>query len=433
MPQFHSDNDNDELEDEDGAKSKNDIRVDHKRCRITVAGQLPIDEKVTSLDVVVHFRGTTQSQRGSRALFRSKLLEWKGPRQNLKKHAQIIEQKVWQGNADDNWTFTKRLSIPVHSNCSGRGNRGFKFGLVNVLRASMNRNANPESTYSMIFMDSADLGPQMKIIVKTKKCRGRGRPRARMTLCSELRELITNHLEKHPNVSINALAARSKVGASTLRRIVTGTIKGDPSPHTVLNIVSTIKKERCLSKLLQECDGEIGSLLTDCFSQYISTQSRHQLDLDLDDLLQDSISYFIYKLAANSSGVSLSKIVEIYGSIGHEKMKKLIELGFAENCDDVIHAKQKDYCARVETALLHLPHLIQFFKLHEVEKGLNMFYTQSESLSREGISKVKQIQKEAITKIHQIMSEPHFRGDIPYFTIAMSDTLDLGRTEEVLQ
>ena len=254
-----------------------------------------------------------------------------------------------------------------------------------------------------------------------------------MSLCCELKELIDSHLDKHPNVSINALASKSKVGASTLRRIVNGTLKGDPSPHTVLNLVSTIKKKKCLNSLINSSEGHIGKTLTECFGQYVDKSSAHQLDLDLDAMLGDSISYFIYKLAANKSGVSIFTISQMYGALGIEKLNILVDAGHITKEGQMLHAKQKDYCTTVETALMHLPELIRLFKLDEVEYGRNLFYTQSESLNMDGIRVVKKIQKEAVLKIQEVLNHKSYAGDIPYFTITMSDTLEVSQTNKVLQ
>ena len=58
------------------------------------------------------------------------------------------------------------------------------------------------------------------------------------------------------------------------------------------------------------------------------------------------------------------------------------------------------------------------------------FYTLSESLSEKGIQEVKRIQREAVQKIHQVLSESKFQGDIPYFTINLSETLTVSKSDK---
>ena len=61
-----------------------------------------------------------------------------------------------------------------------------------------------------------------------------------MALVEQLKGVVDGYFEKYPHMSINALAQRSGVPATTLRRIINKTVKGDPAPHTVLNIISAV-------------------------------------------------------------------------------------------------------------------------------------------------------------------------------------------------
>ena len=74
----------------------------------------------------------------------------------------------------------------------------------------------------------------------------RAREGSFMTLCEQLKEIVDDYLTRYPNLSINSLAMKSGVGATTLRRIKNLSIKGDPAPHTVLNIVSSTSNQKCL-------------------------------------------------------------------------------------------------------------------------------------------------------------------------------------------
>ena len=151
------------------------IKLNQKRCYIEVAGKIPMYEKITSLEVVIDFRGTTIAEPGTQVRFDSKLHQWKGSHLRPVRQAQILEQKLWNSGSDDLWTISKQISIPVHSDCSGRHTRGFKFALNNLLEAKIQSNVAPEGAFALGVMDSADVGPQMKVIMKTKKCGNAGR------------------------------------------------------------------------------------------------------------------------------------------------------------------------------------------------------------------------------------------------------------------
>jgi hypothetical protein len=244
-----------------------------------------------------------------------------------------------------------------------------------------------------------------------------------VTQCEQLKNIVESYFEKHPNVSINGLAMRSGVGASTLRRLLSSSIKGDPAPHTVLNILSTVTKEKKLSKLVKMIDGPVGEMLQETFSHFIESETPHTYDNDLNEILRDQMSYFIYKLAANRKGTTKLFVSEMYGKVGLERLSNMLELGVLTNSDDEIHATQKDFSLDVEIAAGHVPELVKFYKPSQISRGQNLFYTMSETLSEEGIQKVKTVQKEAIKKIYDIMRSPFYEGNIPFFTLDMSDTL----------
>ena len=255
-----------------------------------------------------------------------------------------------------------------------------------------------------------------------------------MTLTEQLKDIVESYFAKHPNVSINGLAMKSGVGASTLRRLLSGSIKGDPAPHTVLNILSTVTKEKKLSKLVKTVDGPMGDMLQESFSHFIESETPHSYGNDLNELLRDQVSYFIYKLAANRKGTDKVFVTEMFGKAGLEKLAKMLDLGVVkENEEGEIHASEKDFSLDVEIAAGHLPELVKYYKPNSIANGQNLFYTMSETLSEEGIQKVKTIQKEAIKKIYDVMRSPFYEGDIPFFTLDMSDTLSFEPTIGELQ
>lgn len=254
-----------------------------------------------------------------------------------------------------------------------------------------------------------------------------------MELTRELKKIMDSHLEKFPNVSVNALATRSGVGATTLRRILNLSLKGDPSPHTVLSLVSVVYKEKKLSKLLPRVEGPLGEFLRECFGQFMEEDVPHTMDLDLNEALVDRFCYLIYKLAANRPGSSRNKVLELFGKLGEERLDYLIQKGWIIEEKGFIHAKEKNYSLDVRLSKKHLPELIQFYKPDEVGSNQNIFYTLSESLNEEGIKKIKEIQYEAVRKIYEVMSANEFAGELPYFTINLSDTMELAHMKGALQ
>jgi hypothetical protein len=254
-----------------------------------------------------------------------------------------------------------------------------------------------------------------------------------MGLSEELKVVIENYFEKFPNMSINGLSRKSNVPATTLRRIINCGQKKDISPLTVLNIISSIEKERKLSKLLVSYDGKIGEILEKNFSCYIQSDNSHVYDPDLNELLKDKINYLIYKLAANRSGVPYLTLVELFGDIGIKRVECLLELGVLQDDDGIMHAQNKHFCLDISIAKENLKEVINFYKPEQIDKGQNLFYSLSESINLEGIQKIKRIQKDATKKIFEIMESEQYHGDIPYFHINVSDTLSYEENGSQLQ
>ncbi len=254
-----------------------------------------------------------------------------------------------------------------------------------------------------------------------------------MTLTCQLKAMLDSYLDRYPHVSLNALAMKSGIGATTLRRLKNDDIKGDPAPHTVLSLVSALTSEKRLSVIVESYDGPLGELLKTSFGPYVETKIDHSYKADLNSFLRDSTSYFVYKLCANRVGATYDDIESNYGKIGLMKLEHLVKNGLIAKDGEVYHARDKNFGLDVAVVLEHLPQLVAHFKLDKVSEGQNLFYTISESLNEEGIQKIKQIQKEAIKKIIDITKSPFYEGEIPYFTLNMSDSQILPEKTEMVQ
>lgn len=255
------------------------------------------------------------------------------------------------------------------------------------------------------------------------------------TVNSQLREIITVFLERNPYLSLNGFAKNSGVSSTTLRRIVNDVTKNEPAPHTILNIVSYITKEKKISKLLDKIDGPIKEVLSKCFAQYTFEVKAHSYALELNTILKDYSNYLIYKLAANVNGTSQLDIYEALGALGREKLKNLLKIGVVELKDDErIYACDPNFSIDLQIAKEHLPNLVSFYEPEQVHKGENIFYSLSESVNHQGIQKIKDILRSAASEVHEIMSDTQYQGDIPFFSIVLADSLKhTPESQEVLQ
>jgi hypothetical protein len=251
---------------------------------------------------------------------------------------------------------------------------------------------------------------------------------------SQLRQLTESYMARHSGLTLNALAVRCGVPATTMRRLMQkgseGEQKSELAPHSVLSLVSYLLKEKKISLLLKKIDGPVAELLNRCFDQFIFDEksSGHALDSDLNSIFQDKTCYLIYKLAANQCGTTMDEIKNIFGLSGLQKLSELIEKNWIVADKDHIeklHAREKNFS--VDLGLAHqLTHsLVDFYKPRDVEAGYNLFYSLSEGMNENGIKKIKEIEKDAVKKIYELMNDTKNQGEIPYFTIILSDVLGL--------
>lgn len=249
---------------------------------------------------------------------------------------------------------------------------------------------------------------------------------------SQLRQLTNAYMDKHQGLTLNALALRSGVAATTLRRLMksTETDKSELAPHSVLSLVSYLLKEKKISLLLKKIDGPIAELLNRCFDQFIFDEesSSHSLNSDLNSLFTDKINYLIYKLAANQCGTSVDEIKNIFGLQGLQKLSSLIEKNWIipdSKNQEILHAREKNFSVDLAQAHQLTHSLVDFYKPQDVEAGFNLFYSLSEAMNEEGIKLIKEIEKNAVKKIFDLMNDQTYQGTIPYYAVILSDILGM--------
>lgn len=255
-----------------------------------------------------------------------------------------------------------------------------------------------------------------------------------MTLCEHLETVLSQYFAGHPNVSINALANKSGIGATTIRRLISKNKNSTPAPHVVLNIVSALSNEKQLPQILNQFNGPIQDYLRDNFGKFVPEQENtHSYDVELNQVLRDSACYLIYKLAANRMGTTRTEIAQILGTTGLEKVEQLLAQQLLIEDGPILHARDKNFTLDIEIAASHLPNLVSFYRPSKVAEGRNIFYSLSESINEEGITKIKDLQREAAKKIFAILNSPFYEGEIPYFSLVLSEAFHYEQKEELLQ
>jgi hypothetical protein len=170
VPQYDGDNDN----DSDQPGSRFNIKRNNKHCKIDLTAKIPEGHKVDSVEFFVDFRGATSVEKGSTAMFRSALLNWNAMGRRRGNNKQVIAHKMWNRPIDEEWTISKKLTIPMHTGCSAHGDKEVKLSMRNIVSAAMGRRIDPKTTSAFIMMDSADFAGKLKIKIHSSSCRSHG-------------------------------------------------------------------------------------------------------------------------------------------------------------------------------------------------------------------------------------------------------------------
>lgn len=242
-------------------------------------------------------------------------------------------------------------------------------------------------------------------------------------LIQSLQNMIALYLGKNPQLTVNALAQRSNIPVTSLRRLINGQQKNEIAPHSVLNLVTYIMREKNLGDLLEKVEPAVAEFLKKHFGHFIFNSPKNTYNVELNVELRDQTMYLIYKLAANHDGTDMITIVENFGAMGKKKVEDMKAKGLLIEEGGRVHAREKNFSLDLSIAASHLPALVSFYKPDTISQGLNSMFSMSESLNRDAIDELKTLQRECAKKMNAIINDPKSFGNIPYLTINLAETM----------
>lgn len=258
-------------------------------------------------------------------------------------------------------------------------------------------------------------------------------PQEETNTSQALRSLVQEFLTKHPRLTLQALAIRAQVPVTSLRRLMSEESKAEVAPHTALNLCSYMLREKRVGKLLGQLPPVLAEFLQRHFGGFVFQGAEERVHAaDLNEALRDRTAYFIYKLAANRTGSSMTEVCELFGSLGKRKAEELLAAGILLADGDRLKARDPDFSLDLNVAAAHLPELVKFYRPDSIGEGRNLMYSLSESVNEEAIKKIKDVQREAVKQTHAIMQDPANAGEIPYFTLNLCETF-LDQSQGVIQ
>lgn len=246
-----------------------------------------------------------------------------------------------------------------------------------------------------------------------------------LDLLSQLQEILQSYLSEKKHRTLNRLSKKCTISEPTLRRICKGQIKTLPNSTTILDILTTISGEKNIASIAKMYPGPVAKYIEHLLPQ--STDCDTEYNSELHNELKDSVNYIIYKLASNSSGVSDSKITELFGAHGLSMAQMLLDKKYLKYVDGTYFSNVKNFTLNQDHFIKNFKTLSDFIKTQNSvskEHLHSLLANYSESVSPQAYKDIIALQKKTLKKIRAIMSSENSRGHIPLLLLLAIDTLD---------
>ena len=248
-----------------------------------------------------------------------------------------------------------------------------------------------------------------------------------------LQKILLDYLESRPNLSLNGLAKRCAVSEPSLRRIKKGQLKTLPEITTIADLLCYISQEPDARKIADHFPGPIADHLHACAYQ-LDALVEIEVSQSLTQMLKDPVKYLVYKLSVNSEGVSMDKVVELFGSYGEKQIIALVQ-------DDLVEEKNNRYFGKIQYFALandvfveHFKSTADFIKPHKHANAARshspLFVNYSTGLSKKAYNEILRIQRSALKKVLKVITDKNSAGHIPTFYLAALDTIDQKSADE---
>lgn len=250
---------------------------------------------------------------------------------------------------------------------------------------------------------------------------------------NQLQAILIAYLDSRPHISLNGLSKRCAVSEPTLRRIRKGQLKTLPSVYNIMEILRYVSQKEEAKDILKHFGGPLEKYLDSKFPQ-INSIEKIEVSEHLTRALKDPVKYLIYKLSVNSEGVSLEKVIELFGSYGEKQLQAMMQERLVEKRGENYFGTVEYFALSGDVFIEHFKSTADFIKVNKVANSKKNhsphFANSSTGLNKKGYSEILRIQRAALKKIRKVMSEKKFLGKIPTFYLSAIDTIDLKSADE---
>ena len=246
-----------------------------------------------------------------------------------------------------------------------------------------------------------------------------------------------------------ALANKVSISKPTLWRWVNFKNTKAPNPYHVLSLMKFVTKKEQIVDIAVSSSIEIQNYLRKSFAGDFERVSPAVVIEEVNELLEDFYCYLIY-LVTNTEKLmtraDVKKIVGIYsleqlelsiedddlndellirlGHVAEVKIDKLINHKILAEEDGYLKSLCPNPKLKVSITKKHLPKLYKFFKEKNMHSGTNLMYAYQESIPRETIKKIVNIQYDAFMKCYQLMESDKCSDGEIYLLTSYFDSLE---------
>lgn len=236
-----------------------------------------------------------------------------------------------------------------------------------------------------------------------------------------LSKLLQEYRNLRPNLSLRSLSRNIGVNRYFLAKIIDENEKVKFNLDEMLIFCKFIKDNLPNNSQVNK---EL-SVIQGFFSEYLGRSDIKLIDVENKDInLYDRFNFLILILACCDYGFSRDKIISILGENSIANFNELLQLKYIEESESgTIRVRDgRPLCFSNAVVTHHLADLLKFYRLSHREQNRNCLDLRVQSLTKEALEKVIELQKDCARKIFDVMVDEKNIGPNPLFSLNCVDT-----------
>ena len=233
-----------------------------------------------------------------------------------------------------------------------------------------------------------------------------------------LQEVLAKYIDADPRRTVNSVARRSTLSASSIDRIYKGeSVK--PSLETVLGVTQIVdEKEKCFEIIRQKWP-EQAAILKKC-----SVRDVFKIrDANFDYAGRDIANWAIVMLASRrKSGTTAEEIHAYLPKTGKLKLESLLDDGIVREINRGIRCEDFS-TSDIGSCLIKIANMTNAFNRSAIGTTGTRVVNWSEGLSDKGAKQVDEAICEFYAKLEEIRESDDCLGEKPFFLGLLSDKL----------